>query len=203
MRFPIRKRISMVMFLATIMALPLVSCTQPSAEAMVAHSDVERVVSPHVDTADLKELVEGNTAFALDLYQTLRGEEGNLIFSPYSISLALAMTYAGSRGETEHQMADTLHFTLSQSRLHPTFNTVDLELASLGEDVDEQLGEAFRLNIANSIWGQRGYDFLPEFLDVLALNYGAGLRLVDYLEAPEEARSDRRENQGPDPAGCY
>ncbi|MCK4693828.1 MAG: serpin family protein [Anaerolineales bacterium] len=188
MRFPIRKRISMVMFLATIMALPLVSCTQPSAEAMVAHSDVERVVSPHVDTADLKELVEGNTAFALDLYQTLRGEEGNLIFSPYSISLALAMTYAGSRGETEHQMADTLHFTLSQSHLHPAFNMVDLELASLGEDVDEQLGEAFRLNIANSIWGQRGYDFLPEFLDVLALNYGAGLRLVDYMEAPEEAR---------------
>jgi len=188
MRIPIYKRISMVMFLATIMALPLVSCTQPSAEAMVAHSDVERVVSPRVGSADLKELVEGNTAFALDLYQILRGEEGNLIFSPYSISLALAMTYAGSRGETEQQMADTLHFTLSQSRLHPAFNLVDLELASLGEDVDEQLGEAFRLNIANSIWGQRGYDFLPEFLDVLALNYGAGLRLVDYMETPEEAR---------------
>ena len=188
MRLPIYKRILLVIFLAMIMALPLVSCTQPSAEAMVAHSDVERVVSPHVDTADLKELVEGNTAFALDLYQILRGEEGNLIFSPYSISLALAMTYAGSRGETEHQMADTLHFTLSQSQLHPAFNMVDLELASRGEDVDEQLGEAFRLNIANSIWGQRGYDFLPEFLDVLALNYGAGLRLVDYMEAPEEAR---------------
>ena len=188
MRIPIFKRISMSMFLATIMALPLVSCTQPSAEAMVAHSEVERVVSPHVDIADLEELVEGNTAFTLDLYQTLSGEEGNLLFSPYSISLALAMTYAGARSETEQQMADTLHFTLPQSRLHPAFNRVDLELASRGEDVDEQLGEAFRLNIANSIWGQRGYDFLPEFLDVLALNYGAGLRLVDYVEAPEEAR---------------
>ena len=188
MRLPIYKRVSMVMFLAMIMTLPVVSCIQPSAEAKVVHSDVERVVSPHVDIADLKELVEGNTAFALDLYQTLSGEEGNLIFSPYSISLALAMTYAGARGETEQQMADTLHFTLSQSRLHPAFNMVDLELANRGEDVDEQLGEAFRLNIANSIWGQRGYDFLPEFLDVLALNYGAGLRLVDYVEAPEEAR---------------
>ena len=188
MRIHIHKHISKVIFLAMIMTLPLVSCTQPSVEAMVAHSDVERVVSPRVDIADLKELVEGNTALALDLYQTLSGEEGNLIFSPYSISLALAMTYAGARGETEQQMADTLHFTLSQSRLHPAFNMVDLELASRGEDVNEQLGEAFRLNIANSIWGQRGYDFLPEFLDVLALNYGAGLRLVDYMEAPEEAR---------------
>jgi len=188
MRILIHKRISMVVLLVTIIALPLVGCTQPSAEAMVAHSDVERVISPHVEIADLKELVEGNTAFAFDLYQTLRGEEGNLIFSPYSISLALAMTYAGARGETEQQMADTLRFTLPQDRLHPAFNMVDLELCSRGEDVDEQLGEAFRLNIANSIWGQRGYDFLPEFLDVLALNYGAGLRLVDYMEAPEEAR---------------
>jgi len=178
----------MVVLLVTIIALPLVGCTQPSAEAMVAHSDVGRVISPRVGTADLKELVVGNTAFAFDLYQTLRGEEGNLFFSPYSISLALAMTYAGARGETEQQMADTLRFTLPQDRLHPAFNMVDLELSSRGEDVDEQLGEAFRLNIANSIWGQRGYDFLPEFLDVLALNYGAGLRLVDYVEAPEEAR---------------
>lgn len=188
MRIVIHKRISMVVLLVTIIALPLVGCTQPSAEAMVAHSDVERVISPHVEIADLKELVDGNTTFALDLYQTLRGEEGNLIFSPYSISLALAMTYAGARGETEQQMADTLRFTLPQDRLHPAFNMVDLELSSRGEDVDEQLGEAFRLNIANPIWGQRGYDFLPEFLDVLALNYGAGLRLVDYVEAPEEAR---------------
>ncbi|TET81990.1 MAG: serpin family protein, partial [Anaerolineales bacterium] len=188
MRIVIHKRISIVVLLVTIIALPLVGCTQPSAEAMVAHSDVGRVISPRVGTADLKELVVGNTAFAFDLYQTLRGEEGNLFFSPYSISLALAMTYAGARGETEQQMADTLRFTLPQDRLHPAFNMVDLELSSRGEDVDEQLGEAFRLNIANSIWGQRGYDFLPEFLDVLALNYGAGLRLVDYVEAPEEAR---------------
>jgi len=188
MSIPLYKRISMVMFLVMVLTLPLISCTQPSAEVMVAHSVVERVVSPHVDTADLKELVEGNTAFALDQYQILRGEGGNLIFSPYSISLALAMTYVGARGETEQQMADTLHFNLSQSRLHPAFNMVDFKLASLGEDVDEQLGEAFRLSIANSIWGQRDYDFLPEFLDVLALNYGAGLRLVDYMEAPEEAR---------------
>jgi len=188
MSIPLYKRISMVMFLVMVLTLPLISCTQPSAEVMVAHSVVERVVSPHVDTADLKELVEGNTAFAFDQYQILRGEGGNLIFSPYSISLALAMTYVGARGETEQQMADTLHFNLSQSRLHPAFNMVDFKLASLGEDVDEQLGEAFRLSIANSIWGQRDYDFLPEFLDVLALNYGAGLRLVDYMEAPEEAR---------------
>ena len=55
-------------------------------------------------------LVAGNSAFALDLYRALSAEEGNLFFSPYSISQAVAMTYAGARGETERQMADTLPF---------------------------------------------------------------------------------------------
>ena len=48
---------------------------------------------------------------------------GNLFYSPYSISLALAMTYGGARGETERQMADTLHFQLPQERLHTSFNS--------------------------------------------------------------------------------
>ena len=61
----------------------------------------------------------GNSAFAFDLYRTLSSEDGNLFFSPYSISQALAMTYAGARGETERQMADTLHFALPQDALHP------------------------------------------------------------------------------------
>jgi serpin B len=65
---------------------------------------------------------------------------------------------------------------------------LDLDLASRGEGVDEEQGEAFRLSIANSIWGQQDYEFLSDFLDTLALNYGAGLRLVDFASATEEAR---------------
>jgi serpin B len=175
--------------LTLIVSLPLAGCVQePGVQAMVLQSDLERDTSPLVGATDLGELTTGNTAFALDLYQSLREGEGNLFFSPYSISLALAMTYAGARGETQREMAQTLHFTLSQDGLHPAFNTLDLELSSRGEEIDEQEGEPFRLNIANSIWGQRGYEFLPEFLDTLAMNYGAGLRIVDYVEATEEAR---------------
>lgn len=99
----------------------------------LVQSHLKRNTSPDVARSDLAELVEGNSGFAFDFYQVLRGEEGNLFYSPYSVSLVLAMTYAGARNETERQMAETLHFTLSQARLHSAFNAIDLELASRGK----------------------------------------------------------------------
>ena len=159
-------------------------------------SDRDRDNSPPATRADLRELVQGNNDFAFDLYRALSDEEGNLFYSPFSISqaLALAMTFAGAGGETERQMADTLQYRLSQGSLHPTFNALDQELASRGKDRRGTLkeGEAkqyIRLNIANAVWGQHGYEFLPDFLDVLAENYGAGMRTMDFAGAPEESRA--------------
>jgi len=152
-------------------------------------SDKPRVAAPEVAAPDLAEQVGGNSAFAFDLYQALREKDGNLFYSPYSISLALAMTYAGARGETERQMTGALHFMLPQERLHPTFNSLDQALASRGQGAQGQDGEGFRLNVVNAMWGQQGYEFLPAFLDLLAENYGAGLRVLDFASAPEEART--------------
>jgi serpin B len=81
------------------------------------------------------------------------------------------MTYAGARGETERQMADTVHFLLPQDRLHPAFNALDIELASRGEGSVGKEDEGFTLNMANAVWGQQDYEFLAPFLDVLAENY--------------------------------
>ena len=144
--------------------------------------------TPSAKGTDLADLASGNSAFAFELYKNLAAEDGNLFFSPYSISLALAMTYAGARGETELQMADTLRFLLPQDRLHPAFNALDLRLASRGEGTLGNDSGGFQLNIANALWGQRGYEFLEAFLDALAQNYGAGVRPVDFAEAPEESR---------------
>ena len=180
-----------LLLLLTIPALA--SCSLPGAQApqvAYAQSDKARITAPDVATSDLAELVDGNTAFALDLYQYLKDEAGeaNLFYSPYSISVALAMTYAGARGHTEQQMADALHFTLPQDRLHPAFNSLDLALAGRGEGAEGQDGEGFWLNIVNALWGQTGYKFLDAFLDTLAENYGAGLRLLDFASDPEASR---------------
>ena len=98
------------------------------------------------------------------------------------------MTYAGAGGETESQMADTLHFPLSQDRLHPAFNTLYLDLDSRGGGKRDNDPSAFRLNIANALWGQRDYRFLDEFTTVVAENYGAGVRPTDFQGQPEESR---------------
>ena len=144
--------------------------------------------TPDATSEERAELVDGNSAFAFDLYHALREtSDGNLFYSPYSISLALAMTYAGARGETERQMADTLHFLLPQERLHASFNSLDLELAPMA-DAPEEEGDGFTLNLANAVWGQHDYEFLAPFLDVLAENYGAGVRPVDFVGSPEESR---------------
>ena len=142
------------------------------------------MTSPNASAEELDTLVDGNTTFGLELYRDLSGSEGNLFFSPYSISLGMAMAYAGARGETERQMADSLGFKLPQNRLHPAFNALDLLLASLPKGGDD----AFRLNVANSVWGQRDYSFLPEFLDSLAVNYGEDVRAADFRRDPEDAR---------------
>ncbi|HSJ55789.1 MAG TPA: serpin family protein, partial [Anaerolineae bacterium] len=145
-------------------------------------------VPAEVGEAELRSLAGGNSDFAWDLYQLMGREEGNLFYSPYSISLALAMTYAGARGETERQMAEALHFDLPQAALHPAFDALAAELASRSEGEREGEGDRFRLNVANSLWGQDGYPFLPSFLDLLDSYYGAGLRRIDFIAAPDAAR---------------
>ncbi len=176
--------------LVIVLVLVVTACGPQSVEP-VQHSEdylvsnVERESAPGVTEEDLQTLSAGNAAFALELYQQLRQEdEGNLFYSPYSISLALAMTFAGASGETESQMADALNFRMEQARLHPAFNALDQRLRSTAQTENDPV---FRLNIANSLWGQKDYPFLAEFLDTLARNYGAGMNIVDYSQ-PEQAR---------------
>ena len=177
----------MAIISATLVAT-LAGCAAPSASADEVRSEKPREAFPDVAAEDLNTLNDGNNAFAFDLYHQIVEGSDNLFYSPYSISIALGMTYAGARNETEQQMAQAMHFELPQAQLHTAFNSLDQELNARGEGAQGKDGEGFRLNIVNAIWGQKNYSFLPDFLDTLARNYGAGLRVLDFQGAPDPSR---------------
>ena len=131
---------------------------------------------------DTQALVQGNTAFGVDLYRELSGTEGNLFFSPYSISVALGMTYGGARGVTETEMARVLCLPPGREAPHEAFAQLQAHLAGIQEK-----GE-IALNVANSLWAQEGHVFLDEFFALMNTHYGAGLRFVDFATRTEEAR---------------
>ena len=148
------------------------------------------------ENTDKKYVVKGNNEFAFDLYAKLRGKDGNLFFSPYSISTALGMTYCGARGQTEMQMAGVLHFpiiakpgTELSSTLIPArpyfasvFGKIIKDLNSRGEK------GGYELRVANALWGQKGYEFLEEFLKLIESNFDGQLNQVDFIRATEGAR---------------
>lgn len=151
-------------------------------------SSTPRNQSPDTTAEELAQLTSDNAAFGWRLFREVREDGENLFFSPHSISVALAMTFAGARGNTETEMVDALAFSLGQERLHLAFNQLDLTLATRAEAGDPDAPRPFRLHVTNALFGQVDFAFLDPFLDTLASNYGAGLRLMDFSTEPEASR---------------
>ncbi len=152
-------------------------------------SEIDRILEPELQDGELDDLIVGNSRFALDLYQRFRTAGGNLFYSPFSISIALAMVRAGARGETERQIGQALHFTLDGQRLDAVFNALDLELSTRGQDRDLPEETGFSLNIVNAIWGQQDHTFQASYIDHLGRYYGTGLQLLDFASDPDVART--------------
>ncbi len=125
---------------------------------------------------------EAVNELAFDLYGKLAAEnEGNLFFSPYSISTALAMTYGGARGETAEQMDTVLHLG-GPEPTHPAFAYLRKTLNNVQETGRVQL------NVANALWPQKDFTFLPDYLALTKKYYGSELHPVDYKADAEGAR---------------
>jgi serpin B len=153
-----------------------------------AKSSAIRVTDPQVSADDTATLASDNAAFALDAYHQMAAANSNLVFSPASISIALAMAYAGAAGTTASEMAATMHYTLPPERLHPAFDALDLALASRGQGKLGADGGPMQLHVVNAAWGERSYTFESAYLDTLATNYGTGLNLLDFITGFESAR---------------
>lgn len=172
--------------LALALLLPAYGCAQEQESADETPAAAPTALQVREIPAELRPGVEalakGNAEFATDLYAKLAFKEGNLFFSPFSISTALAMTYAGARGETAREMAEVLHLSTSADSLPPVYRALQTSL-----ERGVELG-GYRLNIANRLWGQEGFAWRPEYREVTRTGYGAEMQALDFRKDPEQAR---------------
>jgi len=180
---------------AALIALTLVvaSCGSDAAdEPNLVASDLERSAST-AGTDEIAAVARAQQEFAAALYEVLAREPGNFVFSPTSIHVALVMALAGADGDTAAQMAAALAVDdLEGTRLHDAMNALDAALDARNRTDDpgpEGEERTVELAIANALWGQSGFPIDQAFLDLLATNYGAGMRVVDFVAAVEDARS--------------
>lgn len=166
--------------------------SMPVDTGTAVSSDVQRDTAPVVPAGDQATLVTGNTGFAFSLYPGLAGNvpaTGNLFYSPFSVSLALAMTYNGASGDTATQIATALQFTLPPATLNPAFDQLDLAIQAKPAGATGQDGQPFAINVADALWGDQSVTFQQGYVDTLAEYYGAGLRTVSFATQPTEAES--------------
>jgi serpin B len=139
--------------------------------------------SAMADGVNIEAMVQDNSKFGLELYRKLGvAESGNIFLSPFSVSNTLAIMYAGARGNTKDQMARTLKFSMNQDEVVHAFGTINSRLNQL------KASGNIRIDTANSIWPQKGYDIAPQFFELVQRNYGEAIIPIDYGKNPEEAR---------------
>lgn len=174
---PLKTSLAALIFLAAVSGC--------SAEETRQTFQVERVP----DSVWTYELAEGNNRFALNLYlEVCEGDQdGNIFFSPLSISSALAMTYAAARGETAAEMEEVLHFGASPGTVGEGFRPLMEEMSS-GDLSGAQSGEPFTLTIANGLWVKEGYQLLEEYRESVAEYFDAAVENLDFSGDPEGSR---------------
>ncbi|MDY7082934.1 MAG: serpin family protein [Halobacteria archaeon] len=164
----------------------------PTTTDDVPSPELDLVTNPDVDLETLKGVIMGNTGFAFNIYGSLSGDS-NLVLSPYSISVALAMTWAGARGETRQQMSETMRYTVGED-LHAGFKALSDELEQRdmekGTESEDEKTKKFELSIANSVWGLAEYPYRDEYLSLVEQNYGSKLREVNFRTNPEGSREE-------------
>lgn len=182
-------RTSLPVTVVSLFAVLCVGCGLPTAPGDQVASKLSRLTDS-APAADLNTLVSGNTDFAIDLYRAMSVEHQNVFLSPHSVSLALSLAYAGSANATTKAFEHTLHIGLPQAQYHAAMNDLDRQLSSRGANAAGADGGPFRLAIANQLFAQKGFAFVPAYLDVLAQQYGAGARVLDFATKSEASRVD-------------
>lgn len=181
-----------VHIMAASFALALCGCAadaqSSSGAGELIRSSRSRETSPSVRPEDLAAFARGQSAFAWELFQETKDNAQNLFFSPYGLYVSLGMTWAGARDETASEMAEALHFAPDPGLTHSCFNAFDLALKAQATELEDRGARPFVLRLTQALFGQAGNPFAEPFLDTLAEHYDAGMSVLDFGSAPEDAR---------------
>lgn len=168
----------------------LISILATAAGTMCGSSDSPKSPYPapltnnleprQADPSNPVHFAESNNLFAFDLYAHYKSAPGNLFFSPYSISSALAMTYEGARGQTAEEMKKVLHLPDRKEDLRASFSSVHADLNSPSRE--------YKLSTANALWAEKRYRFLPDYFNLIAKYYGGAAQNMDFIGNPEGSR---------------
>lgn len=122
-----------------------------------------------------------NNQFAIDFYkQVSKNEKGNIFFSPFSLSTAMGMTYAGSRGVSEEQIGKVFHFTSNNDKFH-------IKLGNTAKLINSK-ATAIQLKIVNTLWAEKTYPFKKSYDNLMKKAYAATVRPMDFINKSEECR---------------
>jgi len=154
---------AILILLAVLVSLTIgvVALTSHNAREISLRKGQEAQLTTELTEGDIRQRIAGNNTFTLELYHVLEGEEGNLFFSPYSISASLGMVYCGARGGTYEEIGRSLHFSLPPAAL-----------CSVVAKLDDELGQGKELKIANSLWVEQRYRLKTSFLKLMPDAYG-------------------------------
>ena len=162
------------------------SSTSPPESALTLRLGdlTQRAVDINADGRNTTAAVAGINAFAVDLYKSLAADQsGNMVVSPYSVTFALGMIYAGARGQTAAEMAAVLHANVPETDWQEGINAYDLTLDA------RTAGSPTTWSAANKVWTLPGLSLRTEYLDVLTGAYGSPLAEADFAAEPDAQRA--------------
>jgi serpin B len=167
-----------------VLAVVLIGSRSPEVSdwltGTAAKSDVSVLDDSGATVSTVKATVDASNRFSFDLYRRYSSDGGNVLFSPYSISTALSMTYEGARGETADEMEAVFHFVEEPSERRPAVVWI--------YNVINERDRDYELHAANALWMQEGYPILEDYVDTVANHYGGEANALDFVGAPEESR---------------
>lgn len=184
---PMNNTSNVILGMATcmVLAILLAGCTglqQPGPSAPQETPTPLPAVS--LPSASSDTVVDANNQFALGLYSRLANDpefgDGNLFFSPISLSSALAITYEGARGSTADEIRSVFHFPENQSALRSGFEETIARINSNAND--------YTLRMANAMWAEKTHPFLPDYIRIADRYYGAKTTNLDFIHVPDECR---------------